>query len=97
MTLRPTQYSDPETASLLRASQESDARNEIKPYLRSKALTVLLTAGVAKVQHGLKRKPSGWLLHSVLGSADAHVATAPDASIITVTSSVAGSCILEVW
>lgn len=97
MTLRPTQYQSDEAASLLRASQENAARVERKPYLRSKAIPVTLINGTVTVSHGFKRKPVGWLLHSVLGTAHAFVPAAPDTANITITAIAAGSCVLEIW
>lgn len=97
MTVRPTQYQGDETVSLLRATQENAARTGAKPYLRSTPLTVNLVNGTVTVPHGLKRKPAGWLLHSVLGTAHAFVPTAPDTKTITITAIAVGSCVLEVW
>lgn len=95
--LRPTQYDGAETASLLRAAQESATRAELKPYTRSKSIFVTLISGTVNIPHGLKRKPAGWLLHSILGSSAVYVATAPDTAIIPITATALGSCIIEVW
>ena len=95
--MRSSTFSDAETLALQGAVKEELRRLELKPYVRSKAISVALSAGVTTVQHGLKRKPAGWLLHSILRSADARVPTAPDGSTISITSTLGGSCVLEVW
>lgn len=95
--VRPTKYRDPETAHLLRVTQDSAARLGAKPYIDSKRIAVLLVNGVATVAHGLKRKPAGWLFHSILGPSHVVVVTAPDAVNILVTANAVGSCVLEVW
>jgi hypothetical protein len=97
MTQRPNSYNSSETADLLRSSQEEGRRSGQKPYMRSTAFPVTLVNGVVSVAHGLKRKPAGWLLHTILGASHAFVATAPDTANIAITANAAGSCTIEVW
>lgn len=97
MTQRPTLQNDSASAALEQATKEAARTAEAKPYTRSKRIFVSLINGTVNVPHGLKRKPAGWMFHTVLGTAHAFVPVAPDTATIQVTAVAIGSCYLEVW
>jgi hypothetical protein len=97
LMLRPNAPQDAETAALEQATAEASRKSDSKPWVRAKRIFVTLANGTVTVPHGLKRKPAGWMLHTVLGTAHAFVPVAPDTANITITAIAVGSCVLEVW
>jgi hypothetical protein len=95
--LRPGAPQNSETAALELATAEATRKSDAKPWTRAKRISVLLINGTVTVQHGLKRKPAGWLFHTVLGTSQCFVPAAPNTTAITVTANAVGSCVLEVW
>jgi hypothetical protein len=95
--LRPNAPKGSEAAALEQATAEASRRSEVKPWSRSRSIVVTLVIGTVTVGHGLRRKPAGWLLHSVLGASQCFVPAAPGTVNITITANALGSCVLEVW
>lgn len=96
---RPFGYESKEAGQLHDASRDLARSLTDKKYLAAKSFAVSVTAGNTTVVHGLKRRPVGWWIHSVLGSsgvATVEVIELDDKSIV-LNSSADGSCVLEVW
>lgn len=95
--MRPSVPDNADTATFEQAAKEAFRTASAKPYTSSKRIFVSLINGTVTVPHGLKRKPAGWLLHTVLGTAHAFVPIAPDTATLQITAIAVGSCVIEVW
>lgn len=93
--MKPTKPENDEVHALERSSIGALSRLDRIPWLHAKTLKLVLLTGSNTVEHGLGRRPQGWMIHTALGGE--YVVASADERALTIQVSASMTCTLEVW